>query len=308
MPFAVKDFFIRNRIKAFLFLIRELGFSQREAQRYIARGRLFVGGEAMRDPAGEIEGEVQCVVFEPVSRGLKPIFETAEFALYDKPSGVLVHPQNRRTPYSMVDEIRFRFGPDANIVHRIDQETSGLLLAATNKKAERRLKMMFENRDVTKGYLAFVRGKMTGESWIEAPLLRREDDSAVVRMVVRVHSEGKPSRTFVRALEYYPSLDVTLVEAWPHTGRQHQIRVHLFHVKHPIVGDPIYAQSEAQVLRFLDREISPKERVDCTGSNRLLLHAATLRFKFDGIDYFLKSRCDFVKEGLDRLVTVSRET
>ena len=299
MPFVLKDFFAPKKTKAFLFLIRELGFTQSEAQRYISKGRIFIDGNIMQDPSGYVEGLFQCVIFEPLSRGIAPIFQTESFALFDKPSGILVHPQNRHTPYSMVDEIRYRFGPHANITHRIDQETSGLLLAATNKQSERKLKMMFESRDMDKRYLAFVHGRMEHDISIDAPLIRKEDDSSIVRMVVRVHSEGKPSKTDIRVLEYFPELDMTLVEAKPLTGRQHQIRVHLFHVKHPIVGDPIYGQKDEDVIRYLDKGISEEERIEKSGSRRLLLHANRLKFTLDGITYDIVSQTDFVKVALE---------
>lgn len=250
----------------------------------------------MRSPSADVEGLFQCVMFEPITRGVAPIFQTDAFALFDKPSGVLVHPQNRNTPYSMVDEIRFRYGKHANITHRIDQETSGLLLAAKDKKSEIILKTMFENREMQKSYLAFVHGKMEQDFHIDAPLIRKPDDSALVRMVVKVHIEGKPSQTDIRVLQYFPEQDITLVEARPHTGRQHQIRVHLFHVKHPIVGDPIYGQAEEDVVRFLDKELSAKERKEKSGATRLLLHANRLAFSLDGIHYDLLSKADFIKD------------
>jgi 23S rRNA pseudouridine1911/1915/1917 synthase len=298
LPFVLKDFIAPKKTKAFLFLIHELGFTQRTAQRYISKGRIFINGTVMKDPSGYVDGLFQCVMFEPVSMGNAPIFKTNMFALFDKPSGVLVHPQNRHTPYSMVDEIRYRFGDDANITHRIDQETSGLLLAATGKQSERKLKMMFENREMDKRYLAFVHGRVGADMSIEAPLIRREDDSSLVRMIVKVHVEGKPSRTDIRVIKYYPELDVTLVEASPLTGRQHQIRVHLFHVKHPIVGDPIYGQEETDVVRFLDKGISGKERVQKSGADRLLLHANKLSFDYDGVHYAIVSKYDFIDEAI----------
>jgi 23S rRNA pseudouridine1911/1915/1917 synthase len=99
-------------------------------------------------------------------------------------------------------------------------------------------------------------------------------------------------------LEYFPDLDMTLVEAKPLTGRQHQIRVHLFHVKHPIVGDPIYGQREEDVVRFLDKEISDEERIEKSGARRLLLHANRLAFTLDGIRYDLVSKEDFIAEAM----------
>ncbi|MDD2267600.1 RluA family pseudouridine synthase [Sulfuricurvum sp.] len=296
MPFVIKKLHAPTRQKAFLFLMRELGISQSEAQRLISKGRLFQNGVAMSNNAGFIEGDFDFVCFEPLSMGLNPTFVAEEFAVYDKPSGLLVHPQNRHTPYSLNDEIKHRFGHDANIAHRIDQETSGLVLAARNKTSERVLKMMFEDREITKRYLAMVKGHLKEPLDIQEPLLRREDESTIVRMIVRVHPEGKPSRTFITPLRYFPETDTTLVEASPYTGRQHQIRVHLFHVKHPIVGDPIYNQDENDAVRFLDREMSVEERFKNTGASRLLLHAHSLEFVYGDNPYYIVSREDFITQ------------
>ncbi len=293
MPFIHKQFEVKTKIPALLFLIRELGMSQKISQRMIAKGRLLCNGEFVPKAQSELLGKVELIMFEADSRGLKPTFVTNDFALFDKPSGVLIHPQNRHTPYSLIDEIKHHFGSDANITHRIDQETSGLVLSANNKASERTLKMMFENREMSKRYTALVHGHVSRETYIEAPLLRAEDESALVRMVVRVHETGKASQTNIIPLQYFPELDMTLVEALPRTGRQHQIRVHLFHVKHPIVGDPIYGQKEEDVVRFLDREITPEERKELSGATRLLLHASQLGFEYEGNQYDIHSKVDF---------------
>ncbi|MEA2091382.1 MAG: RluA family pseudouridine synthase, partial [Campylobacterota bacterium] len=238
MPFVMKKMFAPIKQKAFLYLIKELDYTQKEAQRLIAKGRLFVNGEAMTRTAGEIEGEFEFIYFEPITRGLEPTAVSDEFVVFDKPSGVLIHPQNRKTPYSLIDELKYQYGRDANIAHRIDQETSGLVLCARNKESERDIKMMFEQRDMKKKYLALVHGELKNSISIEAPLLRKQDESAIVRMVVKVHKDGKASKTDIKPIKYFSDNNMTLVECSPHTGRQHQIRVHLFHVKHPIVGDP----------------------------------------------------------------------
>lgn len=297
MPFVVKEFEVKEKTKAFLFLMQEMGYTQKEAQRLIARGRLQVNGEVMKHTAGYFEGTISFICFEGISRGLKPVFETPDFAIYDKPTGVLVHPQNRNTQYSMIDEAHAAYGRDANITHRIDQETSGLLLISKHKESERELKWLFESRDISKSYLALVHGEFPESLEVDAPLLRKEDESAVVRMVVRVHDDGKASQTAFKRLCYYPELDMSLVECYPRTGRQHQIRVHLFHVKHPIVGDPIYGQNENDVLRFLDKELSPEERIEMSGAKRLMLHAQSLSFTHNS-KFTITSRAGFVEEAL----------
>jgi 23S rRNA pseudouridine1911/1915/1917 synthase len=308
VPFVKKKMFAKERQKLFLFLMKELGYRQREAQSFISRGRVLVDGEKMQKASAEIEGEFEFIYFEPITRGLEPTFEEKQFVVYDKPSGLLVHPQTKATPYSLIDELKYKYGNDANIAHRIDKETSGLLLCATNKESERDIKMMFQERDMQKKYLALVHGEFKESCVIEAPLLRFQDESAVVRMVIKVDEEkGKPSKTSFKPLRYYEDKDMTLVECAPHTGRQHQIRVHLFHVKHPIVGDPIYGQTQEDMIKYLDRELSDKDRIEKSGATRLLLHANELEFELYGKEYHIKSDLDFEKVCFESL-DVSCET
>ena len=301
MPFITKKLHAPTRQKALLFLIRELGLGQPEAQRLIAKGRLSQNGIVMSNQMGFIEGDFDFICFEPLSLGLAATFVTPDFAIYDKPSGVLVHPQSRRTAYSLNDEIKHRFGHDANVTHRIDQETSGLVLASRNKKSERVLKLLFEERQITKRYLAMVHGHLAHPMDIQEPLLRKEDPSTLVRMVVKVHPDGKASRTFIKPLQYFPEHNITLVEASPLTGRTHQIRVHLFHVKHPIVGDPIYGQEEIDIVKFLDKEITAEERLTKGGASRLLLHAYSLQFDYKENSYHIVSKEDFVSKCFEEM-------
>jgi 23S rRNA pseudouridine1911/1915/1917 synthase len=287
--------FVKEKQRAFLYLINELNYTQKEAQRFIARGRLLINGEIMDKSSEEIEGEIEFICFEPISRGLNVHVEYDEFVVFDKPSGLLIHPQNKNTPYSLIDELKYQYGRDANIAHRIDQETSGLVVCSKNKKSERDIKVMFEERNIKKKYLAFVYGEVKKDICIEAPLLRKEDHSAIVRMVVKVDEKGKKSKTDIRPLKYFPDRDITLVECFPLTGRQHQIRVHLFHVKHPIIGDPIYGQSEENIIKFLDKKLTKDERINNTGASRLLLHANEIKFELYKTAYNIKSDVDFLK-------------
>ena len=293
MPFVKKKFIVPVKQRAFLYLIKEFGYTQKEAQRMIAKGRVLVDGEAITKAGTDIEGEFEFIYFEPITRGLALHVEHEKFVVFDKPSGVLIHPQNRNTEYSLIDELKYQFGRDANIAHRIDQETSGLVLCSKDKESEIELKMMFQERDMKKKYLALVHGEMRESICIEEPLLRAQDESAIVRMVVKVDKRGKTSKTDIKPLEYFADKDMTLVECSPFTGRQHQIRVHLFHVKHSIVGDPIYGQSEDNIIKFLDKELDKQERIKNSGASRLLLHANELEFMLDAKHYHIKSNVDF---------------
>jgi len=293
LPFVLKKIYVEKKQRAFLYLIKEMGYTQREAQRLIAKGRLLIDGKSMTKTTQEIEGNIEFISFEPTTRGLIPNTIEKEFVVFDKPSGVLIHPQNRNTKYSLIDELKYQFGMDANIAHRIDQETSGLVLCARNKISEREIKMMFQERDMEKKYLALVHGEFKENLTVEAPLLRAEDESAIVRMIVKVDESGKHSKTDFKPIKYFSNIDATLVECFPHTGRQHQIRVHLFHVKHPIVGDPIYGQKDKDVVRFLDKELDSEQRIKNSGASRLLLHASELKFELYGKKYHVKSKTNF---------------
>lgn len=294
MPFVLKKMFVREKQRAFVFLIRELGCTQSEAQSFIARGRLSINGEIMNKASQEIYGDIEFITFEPESKGLEPIAEYEHFVVYDKPSGMLIHPQNRYTPHSLIDELKARYGKEANIVHRIDQETSGLVLCAKSKKSEIDLKVMFQEREMKKKYLAMVHGELNDIYRIDARLLRYDDEkSALVRMVVKVDESGKESLTYVKPIKYFKELNTTLVECSPHTGRQHQIRVHLLHINHPIVGDPVYGQDEKNIVKYLDRELDRDTRVELSGARRLLLHANELEFELYGQRYHIKSSANF---------------
>ena len=295
MPFVLKKYTVEKKQKAFLFFVRELALSQKEAQRYIAKGRLFQNGIAITNSTTPIEGEVEFVTFEPASRGLKPIYDEKDFVVFDKPSGVLIHPQGRHTPYSIVDELRYQYGKEANITHRLDQETSGVVLCAKTKQSEIDIKELFQNRTIQKSYLAMVYGRFPDKLDVDAPLLRVKEASLNIKNLVEVNPNGKSSFTSFACKEYFPELNMSLIEAKPHTGRQHQIRVHLFHVKHPIVGDPIYGQDEIDIIKFLDKEITPQYRIEKSGASRLLLHASELEFELYNKKYHIKSKIDFEK-------------
>ena len=299
MPFVIKKFYLSTKQKAFLFLIRELGYTQKESQSLISRGRLLADGEPIINASKEIEGELEFIYFEPITKGLKPTFETADFVAFDKPSGVLIHPQNRYTAYSLIDEVKYQYGMDANITHRIDMETSGLVLCAKNKESERDIKMMFQERDIQKKYLALVYGELKNELTCKEPLkVHKDSKSSVIRSIVKVDYSGNDSETFFKPINYFKDLDMTLIACYPHTGRQHQIRVHLFHVKHPIVGDPLYGVDENIVTKYLDRELKKDERLKFTGASRLLLHADELSFIYKDKEYKIKSDINFEIECL----------
>ena len=293
MPFVKRPFVVEKPTKAFLFIMRTFNFTQGEAQRLVAKGRLIVNGKSIYHTGTIIEGEVEIVYFEPKSRGVKPIFVDKNFLVFDKPSGVLVHPNTMATEYSMLDEVRTHSGQNANGTHRIDMETSGLFLASRHKEAERFLKGSFEKKTIQKQYLAWVTGRVNEPFIVEESISVRNDYSTN-KHKVEISKDGKYAKTEFKPLEYDKELDTTLLECKPLTGRLHQIRLHLFHVKHPILGDPLYGTSFEASNNYLDMNISNEERYIETGATRLMLHANALHFPY-GNQYSIFSKVNFKK-------------
>lgn len=291
MPFVKEKFTVPKKMPAFLFIMRTFNFTQGQAQRVLAKGRLIVNGRSIFNTGESIEGEVEVVYFKPSSKGNKPLFHNKDLMVFEKNSGTLVHPNTMATPYSLLDEIRTIAGDDANAVHRIDMETSGLLLASKHKRSESYLKGSFEDRSIKKSYLAWVDGKLT-EPFSSSKKIKINNDYSQTKHKVFISEEGKASHTDFIPLEYDAELDATLIACYPHTGRTHQIRVHLFHVKHPILGDPIYGTTFETANAYLEDELSQEERMEKTGASRLMLHAQSLTFNM-GSRFHIESKSDF---------------
>ena len=288
MGFVVKEFEIKDK-KILDFLVKDLGFCIREAKRAIDRGRVSLNGKRVTEKSARGSGILKCIVFEPNGYGLKPIFETTHFAIFDKPSGVAIHPKKLANTKSLLDDVRSLYGNNANLVHRLDKETSGLVIASKNKFAESILKQSFQNKEVQKKYLALVKGHIEKEITIKKPILANKDEN--IKVKVLIHPDGKESITIVKPIKKIGKN--TLVECIPLTGRQHQIRVHLFSINHPIVGDPLYGVDNDFANRYLNKQITEKERIEKTGANRLMLHAYKLEFEFMTNKYVIVSMLDF---------------
>lgn len=174
------------------------------------------------------------------------IFEDQNILAVDKPSGILVYhpPHFTKTEETLLDQVATKLdfpkmGERTGVVHRLDRETSGVILFAKNPEAEKRLKEIFKERKIRKHYLALVHGKVEpAEGRINIPLGRAPKD----RLKVVPKATGKPSETLYRVLSYYPSNDLSLLEVELKTGRMHQIRVHMSAIGHPVVGDKVYGR------------------------------------------------------------------
>ncbi|MEA3316011.1 MAG: RluA family pseudouridine synthase [Campylobacterota bacterium] len=289
MPFILKKFKIEEPKKIQQFLIDEAKLNISISQRMLSKGRVFDENNKVLQNGQIVKGEyIQVAMFEGQTKGLKPIFNTKNFAIFDKPSGVMVHPTSRTTEYSLLDEIRYHFGETANLAHRIDQETSGLVLVTKNRYSDMILKEMFETKEYDKYYIAIVDGKISKNISIDSGIKKATNSKIGVKMMVS--DDGKESKTYIEPIKYDSIKNQTIVKAIPITGRQHQIRVHLDSIGHRIVGDPIYGIDEDIADKYLLKKLDKEDRFKYTGSNRLQLHANYLGFKFENITYKIYSK------------------
>ena len=291
MPYVLKRYDVIAGKKVEDFLVDVVKLSETLANKLLKNARI-VDHKNKRLQKGKVlkSGYIEVLIFEAITKGLKPLFQTEHFALFDKPSGLLVHPTVHSTEYTLLDEIRYHFGDEANLVHRIDAETSGLILVAKNGYAQYVLREMFVKKAFVKKYKALVEKELKEDILIDKKITTSD---GLINLKMKTSENGKESSTLIRPISYNKANNQTLVEAIPYTGRQHQIRVHLDALSHRIVGDPIYGLNENFVDDFLNDKIEKSERIKTTGASRLMLHAYYLEFTFLNTTYIFFSKQEF---------------
>lgn len=277
--------------------------SREKIKRAILAGQVSVNGQLIDDPnyrvkaAEEIQLSIELKPYqlEPQAASLKKVFENEDFVIIDKPAGMVVHPGANVTDGTLAHALLAEYPSIANvghplrpgIVHRLDKDTSGLMLVAKNDQAFEYAKELFKSRNISKEYETLVAGKVNDlHGFIEKPLILVPEHRRV-----EVSENGRPAKTEYRNRGWYRdtgSLDFyTLLRVILHTGRTHQIRVHFSSLGHPLAGDQVYGKG---------RPI-PK------GLTRQFLHAKRLAFKLpDGTDVDVESALpDDLKEVLNNL-------
>ena len=244
--------------------------SRAEAQRLIEAGRVLVDGLPRPKRHLLVEGEVlevrpappESSVLVPEEMPLVVRYEDDHLLVVNKPAGVVTHPSAGHGEGTLVHGLlghAIAGGDDPvrpGIVHRLDRDTSGLLVVARSPRAHRRLQRLMRDHEVDRRYIALVHGAAPAALTIDRPVGR--DRRHRTRMSVTA-TEGRPSVTHLRRLEALGRF--SLLEARLETGRTHQIRVHLESVGHPVVGDRVYGRRE-----------------ETLGLDRQFLHAAVLAF------------------------------
>lgn len=203
------------------------------------------------------------------------IFEDEQIVAINKPSGVLTIPDRDKTEVSVKELLQEKFG-QIFVVHRIDKDTSGVVLFAKNEIAHKYLSKLFEDRKVEKYYTGIVLGQpveMTGD--IKAPIA----EHPVIKGQMYIHRSGKASHTGYEVIE--PNRHFSLVSFRLYTGRTHQIRVHAKEIGHPLAADPMYGDGKPVLLSAIKKKykLSKKEEEERPIINRLALHAHKLVFE-----------------------------
>lgn len=196
--------------------------------------------------------------------------ETSDFVWLNKPPGISSLEDRQNPGVSILELLRKHIGPNVSLCHRLDKETSGVLLASLNPDAYRFAAMLFEHRKVAKIYHAICDGQQDMNEQIDLPLRVTRNG-----MVVIDRGDGKPSVTQVKTLEIFQHH--SLIEAMPETGRMHQIRVHLAARRASITGDILYGGKPA-FLSSIKRKFKMSGEIEKPLMNRVALHAQSLRF------------------------------
>ena len=267
------------------------GFSRSRLKALIEEGQVSCAGETITEPSYRVKpGQTFAIIVpdakaaapEPQAMPLSVLYEDEDLIVIDKPAGLVVHPAPANQTGTLVNALLAHCGDSLSgisgvkrpgIVHRLDKDTSGLIIAAKNDRAHERLSTQFEARTIERAYLALVWGvPRPGRGDIEGNIGRspRNRKKMTVRRV-----GGKPALTHYQVIRRFGNF-ASLIECRLATGRTHQIRVHLAHIGHPVMGDSQYGGGATAARR---RDAGQQVSDFVTRLDRQALHAKILGFK-----------------------------
>jgi 23S rRNA pseudouridine1911/1915/1917 synthase len=300
------DRFLADRIKE---------LSRTRLKALILEGEVEVSGRTVRDPEYRVNAGDEIALAVPEAEPAKPkaekipldiVYEDKDVIVIDKPAGLVVHPAAGNRSGTLVNALIAHCGASLSgiggekrpgIVHRLDKDTSGLLVVAKNDKAHRSLSAQFADHgrtgDLSRGYIAFAWGVPKPErGTIDAPIAR--DPRSRVKMAVR--KGGKEAVTHYEVLRKYLGADdkpvAVMIECELETGRTHQIRVHLAKAGHPLLGDAVYGAGFQSKAALLPRQA----QAALEALNRQALHAFRLAFSHPATGKLLSFESKLPKE------------
>ncbi len=280
------------------FLDQKLEINRSQIKKHIESGNILLNGKIVKAGYSLREGDTITVSFEdeekllPENIDFNIIYEDEYLAVISKPQDLVVHPGAGNKSGTLVNGLLYKFKNLSNpidedrpgIVHRLDKDTSGLMIIAKNDEAYYKLVDMFKNREIEKHYLAIVHGNIYEDFDVDAPIGRDPNNRIKMKVVEENSKHASTSFHVVKNFDKFTLLDVTL-----HTGRTHQIRVHLSYVNHPVVGDETYG-------------IKNKYKI-----NTQLLHAYKLKFIHPITGEELEIVDEFPKRFIDFMAIFSKE-
>jgi len=236
-----------------------------------------------------------------VDKLFEVLFEDNELLVVNKPAGLVCHPTKTDVYSSLISRTRLYLGPESHphLINRLDRETSGVTVVAKDEPTARRLGKLWEGREVSKQYLAIVHGHVSHErGLIEAPLGKDLASTVAIKDCVRAdgasasteyHVVSKFNRSAGQPIQSGPSNNgpssegspFSLLRVMPHTGRKHQIRIHLAHIGHPIVGDKLYGGDEDLYLALVEGRLTESQRQQLRLPYHAL-HAEVVSFRWRG--------------------------
>jgi 23S rRNA pseudouridine1911/1915/1917 synthase len=231
------------------------------------------------------------------------IHEDGELLVINKPAGLVCHPTKTDAYSSLIGRVRLHLGRDAtpHLVNRLDRETSGVVVVARHSEAARALGRLWESRAVSKEYVAIVHGHVReGHGLIAAPLGRDEHSRVAIKDCVRADGAAAETEYWVErrlshpadpstisslagrsAAKTAPPSTFSLLRLCPRTGRKHQLRIHLAHLGHPIVGDKLYGGDEDSYLALVEDRLTAEQKQRLMFRNHAL-HARSVAFQWQG--------------------------
>jgi 23S rRNA pseudouridine1911/1915/1917 synthase len=230
--------------------------SRSRLQCWIREGRVRIDGEVVREPKHKLWGgelveldeapDERAAFSRPEAIALNVVHQDEAIIVIDKPAGLVVHPGSGNWSGTLLNALlhhdpALERVPRAGIVHRLDKDTSGLMVVARTLEAQTNLVRQLQARTVKRHYQALARGDIERGGTVDAPIGRHPTQ----RTKMAVIGNGKPARTHYRVIERFN--DCTLIECALETGRTHQIRVHMASIGHPLVGDPVYGGGASRV-------------------------------------------------------------